>query len=277
MVLLANILSWHGIGLLAIPAFPFWVLFGPVRAAQDAPRPKAGRAPVVQALVPTAPRLAPRHEAAVAPEKPAAGHGKSTLPAVIRHGDPHARIVMLTFDDGPHPHYTPRLLAVLRKYNVKATFFVVGKMAEKYPELIRAIAADGHLIANHTYDHSRMIRFSDHIDEVELRDCSQVIQSITGRRPLFFRPPGGRYDRRMVAVASGQGLRVVSYTVNTFDTIDMNPRTIAARVIRDVRGGGIVLCHDGFQRTIDALPHIIKGLQKKGYAFGTVAGGIGLR
>ena len=200
----------------------------------------------------------------------AAQIGQAVPGMVVRHGNTHVKTVMLTFDDGPHPLFTPNILAVLRKYDVKATFFVVGKVAAKYPQLVRAIAADGHVVANHTYDHIRLRTMPENVDLAEMQRCSDLVQSIIGKRPLYFRPPGGRFDQHVVEAAAKLGLRVVSYSVNTFDTIDRSRYTIAARVVRDVRGGGIVLCHDGFQQTIDALPQIINRLRAKGYTFTTL-------
>ncbi len=186
------------------------------------------------------------------------------------HGDPAIRAVALTFDDGPHPKYTPQLLAILKRYHVKATFFVVGEMAEKYPYLIREENAAGHIVGNHTYHHLNLTRMPDDEARVEWQAASDVIKSILGKAPLYCRPPGGDYDRKVITAATQTGMKTVLWTDDPGDYASPGDKTIETRVLDRIGNGGIILLHDGVQQTVDVLPQMIETLQKKGFKFQTV-------
>jgi peptidoglycan/xylan/chitin deacetylase (PgdA/CDA1 family) len=185
-------------------------------------------------------------------------------------GDPSKKQVALTFDDGPHPAWTPKLLAVLKKYHVKATFFVVGMRAEKNPELIRQEVADGHCIANHTYHHNRLAKDPVAMVSAEIQQCSAVIKQITGKAPRFFRPPGGTFDTQVTDTVDSLGYLTVLWTVNTGDFERPTAQVIEDRALRGVRNGAIFLFHDGVPQTIEALPEIITKLRAQGYEFVTI-------
>ncbi|MFH0800833.1 MAG: polysaccharide deacetylase family protein [bacterium] len=120
---------------------------------------------------------------------------------VILRGIPGIKHLALTFDDGPHPQYTPALLKILEHYHVKATFFLVGEVAEAHPDLVRAEAAAGHCIANHTYRHVKLTRVPPDMVATEIKACGEVLKAITGKAPRFFRPPGGDYNDQVLEVA----------------------------------------------------------------------------
>lgn len=189
----------------------------------------------------------------------------------LTRGNPTVRTVALTFDDGPHPEFTPDLLAVLDRYNVKATFFVVGKMAERYPDLVRREVAAGHEIGNHTYHHVNVARLTEADAAAEWRAGEAAIMAITGERVKYCRPPGGRYDRAAVVAASGVGLTTVLWTDNSADYLGLSPRRIEQRVLSRISNGGIILMHDGVRQTIEVLPEIIEKLRGKGYRLVTVS------
>lgn len=189
----------------------------------------------------------------------------------LTRGDPSARMVALTFDDGPHPEFTSKLLAVLDKYNVRATFFVVGKMAEKCPDLVRKELAAGHEIGNHTYSHANLAKLSESGAAAELKECEDTLREITGEKAKYCRPPGGRYDREAVIAASQMGLTTVLWTDNSADYLGLGERKLQRRVLSRVTPGGIILMHDGVQQTIDVLPAIIEKLRSKGYRFVTLS------
>ena len=189
---------------------------------------------------------------------------------VLAHGDRRSRIVALTFDDGPHPDYTPKLLAVLRQYDVKATFFVVGEMAEKYPGLIRSELAAGHMLANHTYHHVNLTKIPEAEVQTEWQACQDVVKSITGTTMRYARPPGGDYDHAVVQAAMATGLTTVLWTDDPGDYASPGDKTITRRVLDRIGDGGIILLHDGIQQTIDVLPQIIQHMQRQGYRFVTV-------
>jgi len=188
----------------------------------------------------------------------------------LMRGDPAIRAVALTFDDGPHPKYTPQLLAILKKYNVKATFFVVGKMAKQSPWLVRAEVKAGHVVGNHTYNHVNLTRIPPGQVEEEWRQCSDAIKSITGKSPKFCRPPGGDYNRTVIDAAAAAELTTVFWTDDPGDYASPGTNIIEDRTLRRIDNGGIILIHDGVEQTIQVLPQIIESLKKRGFRFQTV-------
>lgn len=186
-------------------------------------------------------------------------------------GDPKVRAVALTFDDGPHPAYTPTILAILKKYNIKATFFVVGKMASQYPNLVKQEWAAGNVIGNHTYDHVNLTKIPLNQIDVEWKKGNAIIKKITGANPMFCRPPGGDYDADVITYATMEGLTTVLWTDDPGDYARPGDKKIEDRVLARIGNGGIILIHDGVQQTIDVLPQIIEHLQKRGFKFQTVA------
>lgn len=188
----------------------------------------------------------------------------------LMSGDPRDKSVALTFDDGPHPQYTPKLLAILKQYNIKATFFVVGKMAKQYPNLIKAEYAAGHVVGNHTYDHVNLNRIPINLVAAEWKKCNDLIMSILNVRMKYCRPPGGDYDHDVIMAAQQQRLITVLWTDDPGDYAHPGDKVIERRVLDKVRNGAIILIHDGVQQTIDVLPQIIETLQKRGFRFITV-------
>jgi peptidoglycan/xylan/chitin deacetylase (PgdA/CDA1 family) len=195
---------------------------------------------------------------------------KGILYRKLVRGTPSVRALALTFDDGPHPQYTPQLLAILRKYDVKATFFVVGKMAKQWPDLIRAEDAAGHLIGNHTYHHVNLTHLPADEIRVEWQACEDVVKAAIGKRMAFCRPPGGDYDSDVITAAMQAGLVTVLWTDDPGDYASPGDKVIETRVLDRITDGGIILLHDGVQQTVDVLPQIIKTLQARGFRFQTV-------
>lgn len=184
--------------------------------------------------------------------------------------------VALTFDDGPHPTYTPRVLSILRKHDVPATFFVVGYLAAIYPDLIQREARNG-TVACHTYSHPQIPPFADlrwKALREEIVRGAEVLeeQGIVSR---LFRPPGGSYDDRVIQMADRHDMRVVMWGIDPQDwREDLTAKQIAGRVLRNVQPGSIILLHDGGgdqSATVRALPRIIKGVRKMGLRFTVVA------
>jgi len=190
------------------------------------------------------------------------------FPKLIR-GNPFLPEVALTFDDGPHPEDTERLLQILKTENVRATFFVVGKMAELYPDLIENIFDGGHEIGNHSFSHVTMTRIPSQMIEVEYRACNDVVKRITGKFPTVCRPPGGDYDEDVINAATRQGLTTALWTDDPADYASPGSSVIAERIIRRVKNGGVILLHSGITQTMDVLPQIIRFLKAKNYKFVT--------
>lgn len=177
----------------------------------------------------------------------------------------------LTFDDGPHPAFTDRLLRVLRQERVAATFFVVGKQAELYPRLLQDMSRQGHELANHTQHHLNLTTLTPDRVKQELDDTRALIEWASGKPNRFFRPPGGRYNEATLDAASGAGYRMVMWTVFPRDHGGPTSQEIHARVMADARDGGVVLMHSGVEATLEALPRIIHDLRAKGFHFLTIS------
>lgn len=189
----------------------------------------------------------------------------------------HEKIIALTFDDGPDPTDTPAILDLLKLYDAKATFFVVGKRVELYPELARREIREGHEIANHTYSHRYFNkRILEHKIREEIGKAEQTIVHATGQKPTLFRPPGGFYSQNVVNASLESGYKVVMWSWHQ-DTEDWNipgVGKIVKKVLGNARNGDIILFHDyveGKTQTVDALKEILPQLKERGYHFVTVS------
>jgi len=185
-------------------------------------------------------------------------------PMVVYGGEADVPMVALTFDDGPSPSLTPRVLEVLREHDAHATFFVLGQQAERHPDALRAVIDAGQELGNHAFSH-RSFRslFPSQISE-ELDRTARAIESAGGKRPTLVRPPFGRFPDSTVALASSRGEDLVLWTVDGGDSDHADAETIAARVVRAAEPGSIILLHDTEPDTLYALPAILGGLAKRG-------------
>jgi peptidoglycan-N-acetylglucosamine deacetylase len=201
----------------------------------------------------------------------AVSHRVASIAFVRRPGAPlEARAVALTFDDGPSPEYTPRILAILQRFRVRATFFLVGYLAEQYPQLVLSELRAGMTVGNHTYNHPEVPPFGDLPSQLlaaEIDLGAKPLQRL-GVEPRLFRPPGGSFSPQLIAAAEARGERVVLWSV---DPRDWQPGVSSAQVTRSVltavRPGSIVILHDGGgdrSATVRALPAIIKGIRRRG-------------
>jgi len=180
--------------------------------------------------------------------------------------------VALTFDDGQHPELTPRLLDILRHEGVRATFYVIGRNVQTYPEIARRIVAEGHEIANHSWSHPRLPSLSAARLKSELSQTSDVIQRVTGRRPTNMRPPYGAINERVrQAIYRDHGLDVIIWSVDPLDWKRPGAEVVRRRLVEGAAPGGILLAHDIHPGTIDAMSGTIKDLKAKGYGFATVS------
>jgi peptidoglycan/xylan/chitin deacetylase (PgdA/CDA1 family) len=188
----------------------------------------------------------------------------------LRRGDPSRKWVALTFDDGPHVRTTPYLLKILKEHNVKATFFVVGMMAEANPGLVTKEMDGGHLVANHTYHHVNLTKIPREYIGVELKACELVLKHITGQKTMLFRPPGGDYNPFVSEAANSLGYTMVLWTDDPGDYARLDGQLLKSRLLARLSPGGIILLHDGLQETIDILPQLLSTLKAEGYTFVTV-------
>jgi peptidoglycan-N-acetylglucosamine deacetylase len=182
------------------------------------------------------------------------------------------RCLAVTFDDGPNPLDTPKLLDILRDKNVKATFFVVGKRADQYPEIVRRAWAEGHLIANHTWSHRHLFCFlTPGRLRTEIERGSESVRRICGFSPRLFRSPVGLRHPLLRPYLKDAGLEYVSWTMRTRDTFARNPGMLARRILKQATSGDIILLHDhlpdGTHVMLEALPRVIDELRQRGFEF----------
>ena len=185
-------------------------------------------------------------------------------------GNPRRREIALTFDDGPDPVATPLLLAILRRFGARATFFVIGERGVPYPYLIKQMAADGHEVGNHTFHHPKLTTLDPRTIREELAATTEAIDPIAGP-PRWFRPPGGDYSPQVAGVAREAGLNLAMWTVNSGDWAAPPPKLLAERVLARAEPGAIILLHNGTLGTVRALPEIIVDLKRRGYDLVTVS------
>jgi peptidoglycan-N-acetylglucosamine deacetylase len=183
-----------------------------------------------------------------------------------------AGCVALTFDDGPDPVDTPKLLDILREKGVKATFFVVGKRADQYPEIVRRAWAEGHLIANHTWSHHLLFCFlTPSRLRAEIERGAESVQRICGFRPRLFRSPVGMRHPLLRPYLKDAGLEYVSWSIRTRDTLTWNSGVLARRILNQAASGDIILLHDHLPRgahvMLEALPRVIDELRGRGFEF----------
>ena len=177
--------------------------------------------------------------------------------------------VALTFDDGPSPRYTPRILRILRRFGVPATFFVVGYLAERYPAMVRQVRDAGMAIGSHSMNHPTDQPFAE-LPPHEVREQIERSHLVLERldiRPVGFRPPGGSWSAAVTDVASRVGERLILWSVDSEDFHRQKPRFLADGVVKQAEAGSIVLLHDGGGHrasTVRALPRIINGLRRNG-------------
>ncbi|MEU4780758.1 polysaccharide deacetylase family protein [Micromonospora sp. NPDC023633] len=177
-------------------------------------------------------------------------------------------LVALTFDDGPDPQYTPQVLALLREHRVRATFCVVGENAQSHPDLIRAIAADGHTLCNHSWNHDVTLgqRSPAAIRADLLRTSAAIRAAVPDARIAYYRQPGGAWTGQVVSVSQELGMTPLHWTVDPADWEVPGAGPIAATVVADVVPGSVVLLHDAGgdrQGTVDALHRILPALTSR--------------
>ena len=175
--------------------------------------------------------------------------------------------IALTFDDGPNVACTGRLLDGLKKRNVRATFFVIGKNAKKNPKLTKRIYEEGHMIGNHTYTHIDMSKVSEGKAGKELKKTSRTVHAITGEYPQYMRPPYGVCSQKL---EESLDMILVRWTIDPLDWKTENTYEIVKKVVTKAEENDIILLHDCYKSSVDAALKIIDILQKKGYEFVTV-------
>lgn len=175
--------------------------------------------------------------------------------------------VALTFDDGPDEVMTPKVLDVLKKNNVKATFFVIGDKVKENPELVSRIISEGHSIGNHSMAHNCDFPFQSAEDiEKELSECEDLVYSITGKRLSLFRPPFGVTNPMIAEAVEEKGYTCIGWSIRSLDTDEERPRKeILNRIIRQLHNGAIILLHDRCDKADELLQMLISDLESRKY------------
>jgi len=190
---------------------------------------------------------------------------------LFRGPHPSGKILALSFDDGPHPEHSSGILDVLAKAGVRATFFVVGEEAEKYPHLVRRMLDEGHQVANHTYIHYGLqnSRSTEYVADVER--CQMLLEDICGQKlARNFRPPYGSIPPIVFLRLVSQGYRMVLWSVDSDDSRLENAADLVRSISRkELTAGDVLLLHEDYAHTLEALPDILYLLRKQGFDFVT--------
>ncbi len=195
---------------------------------------------------------------------------KLFFPSVLFHTH---KDVHLTFDDGPHPLATPLVLKELKKYNIHATFFLVGQNARMYPELVQQIQADGHQLANHSFTHTNLLFRKRAFVHDEILKTKEALNEIIGEHSHYFRPPYGYFDFTTLHVLRDLNLSCVLWNIDSMDYSYQSDAEIAFRIVQRTKNGTILLCHDNnltVQKIDKYLPLFLDTMMNKGFNFRTL-------
>ncbi len=200
----------------------------------------------------------------------------------VYHIKSKEKVVALTFDDGPSPIWTPQILDVLKAAQVQATFFMIGKHVQEYPEVARRVASEGHEIGNHSYDHQVLVYYTTQELEKEIKDTQTVINKVTGLTTKYFRPPKAWLTDDEKKDIRRMGYETILWSLNTKDWVSFDDRYIVKYILAHVRPGDILLFHDsggvfkleGGKRkeTVKAVEQLVEKLKEQGYRFVTISG-----
>jgi peptidoglycan/xylan/chitin deacetylase (PgdA/CDA1 family) len=202
------------------------------------------------------------------PEKPPAQGVERTSYNSVHVDQP---VIAMTFDDGPSAVLTPRLLDILKQRNIKVTFFVLGQLVQEHPEIIQRAVAEGHEIANHSWDHKPLNKLAEGGLTHEIKDTSDQITKVTGRPVTLLRPPYGATTPRLnKAIEKEYGMKVILWSVDPLDWKRPGPKVVEQRILKETQPGSIILSHDIHPGTIEAMPATLDALLAKGFKFVTV-------
>ena len=192
-------------------------------------------------------------------------------PAVLTEtpsaGSAQAGTIALTFDDGPHPVYTPRLLEGLRERGVHVTFFLIGQNIDGNEEIIRQMKEDGHLIGNHSQNHMQLTKEQTKEACDQISRTNEKIKEITGQTPEYVRPPFGSWSEELEGIVP---MKVVLWDVDPLDWKNQNRDRVVRHIVTHVEDGSIILLHDVYETSVEAALEVIDTLSAEGYNFVTV-------
>ena len=174
------------------------------------------------------------------------------------------KMVAITFDDGPHPEFTPKVLALLAKHDAYATFFCIGHHIEKYPELFKAIISQGHTIGNHTYSHvNHFGTFGKNKVLAELEKTNRIIRNLIGENPIFFRPAFGVTNPSIKWAVNKLKMQGVGWSKRSLDTTNRSEQVILNRITSGIKPGDVILMHDASEKSIAVLEQLLLFLKKE--------------
>lgn len=224
-------------------------------ASQETPSPSPAEA-------------APQYVSLPQPQAPAAPSNKHSYNSCNVEGS----YIAMTFDDGPHAQLTPKLLDMLKARGIKATFYVVGQNVAQYPDIAKRIVAEGHEIANHSWNHPALTKLGAEGVRKQIENTNAAIVSATGTKPTTMRPPYGATNASLNKKLDEQyGLKVVLWSVDPLDWKYRNSSRVATQLIQGAHPGAIMLAHDIHATTVNAMPEVFDALLAKGYKFVTVS------
>jgi len=192
------------------------------------------------------------------------------------HGPSSKREVALTFDDAPDDLYTPQILDVLKREGVRATFFVVGNRMEAHPEIVQRMVEEGHILGNHSYNHANLPKLGDEDFRNQINRTDELIQSFTGYRPTFVRPPYGNINEPQIQWLASQHKIIVNWNVDSLDWKGLNAEQVKSNILAHTIPGSIILQHaaggvgEDLSGTVQALPDIINSLRKQNVKLVTI-------
>jgi len=198
----------------------------------------------------------------------------------VHYSNPDADMKLaLTFDDGPHPEYTDKILAILKKYGVRATFFVIGENVERYPDVVGRVIADGHELGNHTFSYANLSKLSYRKECEEIMSAENAVFEENEYRTRLLRPPGGLYNDSIFRIADRLDYTVILWTIDTRDWAHNKVENITKEVLGKAKSGDIILFHDYIAKkspTPESLEKIIPELKRRGFSFVTVSELLGI-
>lgn len=195
---------------------------------------------------------------------------------MMYQGKTHQKVVALTFDDGPDQRFTPKILDVLKKYHVKATFFLLGTRLAKYPNAAKRIVKEGHVVGNHTYWHPNLAKAPMENLKWEIDKTAKLIRSTTGIQTKWFRAPYGSLNEHLILQLGNMGYKGIGWSIDTEDWKELPAKEITTKVMSEVHPGAIILMHSAghwtqdLSGTVKSLDQIIPRLKKHGYRFVTI-------
>jgi peptidoglycan/xylan/chitin deacetylase (PgdA/CDA1 family) len=190
----------------------------------------------------------------------------------VAHVTVQRPIVALTFDDGPHPTNTPRLLDILRENEAHATFYLIGTQVVRYPDIVRRIVAEGHEVGNHTWRHPALSQLADAAVLREIDRTTEAIWQATGMVPFTMRPPYGAITQRQTRmIHEHRNLPSVMWSVDPQDWRRPGSSVVASRIVSAANSGAIILAHDIHAPTVAAVPAALAGLRERGFQFVTMS------